>query len=183
MKAVRSLRPNGTLMRAPGFAWLSSGVSRYVNVCATCNGTATSTNRAPQRGTTDSIGSCASLWLAVKIVSHLLQIFPRLAFLRRVAQQVSRMKCRHHFDAFVIVKTAACACDALARLAQGSQRGVAEHNDDCRLRGGDFAFQKRFAGGGFVRHRRSVLRRTTTIYVTDQNLFAFRPYRLEDLRE
>src|ERR1044072_1479936 len=126
-------------MRAPGFAWLSSGVSQYVNVCATCNGTATSTNRAPHRGTTDSIGPCASLWLAVQIVSHLLQIFPRLALLRRVAQQVRRMKRRPHFDAFVIVKTAACACDALARIEQISQRGVAAHNDDFRVCGGDFA--------------------------------------------
>src|SRR5690242_13265556 len=106
-------------MRAPSFAsLLCSGVRRYVKVWATCSGTATSTNLEPQKGTTDSISSCASLWLAVKVISDLLQIFPRLALLAGIAQEIRRMKRRHHLDSFVIMKAAARACDAFARVEQ-----------------------------------------------------------------
>jgi len=77
--------------------------------------------------------------MAVEIIADHLQVFPRLALLRRVAEKVCRMKSRHHFDAFVILKTPAQPGDAFACIEKVLHRCVAEHDDDFGLHHSDFA--------------------------------------------
>src|ERR1041385_4103121 len=41
------------------------------------------------------------------LLNHLLDIFPNQFFVRRIAQQISRMECRHQFDAVITMPVAA----------------------------------------------------------------------------
>src|SRR4029079_7062266 len=50
------------------------------------------------------IGHLFLLSCAVEIVADLFQVFPRFTFLRRISQEVSRVKCGHDLDSFVILE-------------------------------------------------------------------------------
>src|SRR5215831_7603336 len=51
-----------------------------------------------------------------EIVSDHLEIFPRFAFFRRIAQQVSGVKSGHHFNAAEILKLSAHTSDTFAHF-------------------------------------------------------------------
>ena len=119
--------------------------------------------------------------MAIKIIADFLQVFPGLALLGRVAQQVGRVKSRHHLDAFVILKTPAQLRDAFARVEKVFHRGIAEHDDHLRLDHCDFTQQKRFARLRLFDRWGSITWRATAIDVSDQHFFTFQTDRFDDL--
>src|SRR5256885_5431 len=119
--------------------------------------------------------------LSIQIISHLLHVFPSLALLGRVAQEIGRMKCGHDLDASVVLKITAQFGDALFGVEQILHRCVAEHDDYVGLDDGDFAQEKRLAGLRFICRRLAILRRATAIDVADHYVLAFQADGLDNL--
>ena len=119
----------------------------------------------------------------IEIVANLLQVFPGLALLRRIAQKVGGMKSWHDFDAAKVLKLSAHAGDAFAYFKEIAQRGVSHHHDHIRLHGGDLAKQKRPADRSFFESRLPIAGRPAAIDVSDQNVFAFETNGFDDLRQ
>src|SRR5438067_7055432 len=86
---------------------------------------------------------CKQLFLtarrAVEVVANHLQIFPGLAFLRRIAQQVGGMESGHDFDPTKISEFSAYATNAFALFQKVSERGVTHYNDYFGLNRGNLA--------------------------------------------
>src|SRR4051794_6709803 len=91
------------------------------------------------------------------------------------------MKCRHYFDAKIILKTASNFCDAILCIEQIMKRRIAHHNDNSRLHDSDLPQQKRTACMRLWKRRRAIARRTTAVDVADKNLFAFESDAFDDL--
>src|SRR5437868_2653583 len=74
-----------------------------------------------------------------QIIPHHLHILPNLALLVRVAEEICRVKCRHHLDAEIIVKMPAHFRDRCFCLEQIVRRGSTENNDHFRPDNRDLA--------------------------------------------
>ena len=61
----------------------------------------------------------------VQIVTNFLHVIPNFALLARIAEQVCRVKCGHHFHAEVIMELAAHASDAYLGVEEVMQSGIA----------------------------------------------------------
>ncbi len=120
---------------------------------------------------------------AVEIVANLLQVFPGLALLRRIAQQIGRMKRRHDLDASKVLKLSAHAGDPLAYFQQIPQRCVAHHDDHVRVHRGDLTKQKRPADRRFLQSGLAIARRPAAIDVADEHFFSLHANRFDDLCE
>src|SRR6185312_269204 len=110
------------------------------------------------------LGLCTS---AIEIIPNLLQIFPGLTFLGGIAEQVSRMECRHDFDAFVILKYPAQPGDAFTSVEQVLHRRVSKNHDHFGSRGSNFSQQKRLAHHNFVGKGSAISRWPAAINIPD----------------
>src|ERR1043166_9709312 len=117
------------------------------------------------------------------MIAHHLHIFPNLALFVRVAKQISRMKCRHHLYAQVIVKMPAYVADRHLCIEQILRSGRTEDDDHFWTNDRDLSQEKRLAYDRLVRFRCTISRRPAAVYIANANILASQPDALDDLRQ
>ena len=98
-------------------------------------------------------------------------VFPDQLFVRRIAQQICRMKCRHEFNAMIARPIATQLDDRHFAIEQRLHGEFAQADDDVRTNDVNLLFQEWFAGGDFIRLGITVFRRPTFDHINDVNIF------------
>src|SRR4030095_1918659 len=123
------------------------------------------------------------LLLAIEIVSHFLQIFPRLTFLGWIAEKIRGMIRWHHLNAFVIEKFAPQFCYSLLSSQQVLHCGVPERHDHVRLNNRNLSKQERFAHRSFFERWRPISWRAASVYIANQHFLTLKTDRFNYLRQ
>ena len=88
----------------------------------------------------------------------------------RIAKQVRGVKCRHHFDAEIILKVAADLGDPVLCVQQIVQGRITHHHDHLRPDNRDLAQQERPARVCLGQRRSAIARRAAAVDVADGNV-------------
>src|SRR6266850_7802664 len=118
--------------------------------------------------------------LIAQFFDDFLDVFPHQFFVRRVAQQIGGMECRHEFDAVITVPVAAHLGNRNLALKQRLHGELAESDDDLGTNEIDLFSEKRLAGGDFIRFRIAIFRWPAFDDVRDVNVVALEPHTFGD---
>src|SRR6476660_1043110 len=118
--------------------------------------------------------------LIAQLFDDFLDVFPHQFFVRGVAQQIGGMKRRHQFNTVIAVPVTAHFGNRNLALKQRLHRKLAQTDDDLGANEIDLFFEKRLAGGDFVRFGIAIFRRPAFDDVCDIDVFALEPHAFGD---
>ncbi|HWH76107.1 MAG TPA: hypothetical protein VNT76_02005, partial [Candidatus Binatus sp.] len=108
-----------------------------------------------------------------QLFDDFLDVFPNQLFIRRIAQQVSRVKRRHKLDAVIAMPVTAQLGDRDIAFKQRLHGKFAQANDNFGLDQINLFFEERFTSRHFIRLGITILRRTAFNHIANINVLAF----------